>query len=922
MPAIVSLLALILAPSVAMPQMQAPLLAIPHIQAAPTIDGAIAPGEWAQAAATCGFRDTGTGQPVRGSVVVQACYDVRALYCLFECLGEKPDELKGEAVPRDSGIYGGSLVELFIAPADWPLKRYAHLMLNHAGAMADEMCDGGAFDLTWNADWEGASGKAADRWIAEMAIPWSALSVDAPEAGESLRVNFARNAASIPELPTWSPVRGGFHQPEQFGRVVLAGDGPVVRISQLPPRATGPATVQARLSPPTPGASLAVTVATPQPGATQTLSAPFESVAGAHLADAGFTVPNGAVGLRVSARAGGRLLWRQTVSLDLPDVLAQIRQAQAQLAGLQRPAGGPETAGGISQNDLGELRQALAGLEDDARGALDEQGLAQLSQRLESVQRHATDLLSLAAARQHLRPTPSGGQPPPYFVSNPVATRKIQPTSADPGTPPDVLRIAMARGEYEPVQIAVCAVREDLRRVRVSASRLRGPNGSLIPRERVVVTPIGFVDCKLSTGGARLRGQVPDVLLPDRPMDVPAGRRQPFFVTVQSTADDLPGEYRGFVRVRPENAPAMRLPLVVRVYDLLLPLKSHLRTAFVLWGHYRPFFEGMEHDAYIDTYIRYSKLMLAHRITPITMWRGEKGEDGNWDFSDFDRYLSELVPHGLTTVNFGGNGQVAMESNTDFATAAAAHFRERGWWPLHYFYGHDEAAKNLAQSLRDKYGPLVQAVPDIKIMQTGWSPHPELNGFVKIWCPLTAHADLEAIRAAQKANEEVWWYVCCGPNAPYANLFVDYPGIDHRILGWMTYQKGIEGFLYWGVDVWSHNYSRPLHEYDEADYANWDPNSYSTINGDGYLLYPARGGTALPSLRLALLRDGFEDYDLFTEATALARRDGVPARRLRALLRFDDIIPTLTDFTQDGRLLLARREAILRAAEQVAGGGP
>jgi hypothetical protein len=322
-------------------------------------------------------------------------------------------------------------------------------------------------------------------------------------------------------------------------------------------------------------------------------------------------------------------------------------------------------------------------------------------------------------------------------------------------------------------------------------------------------------------------------------------------------------------------------------------------------------------DAVIDTYIRYSKTMLAHRISPITMWSPKKDADGNWDFSDYDRYLSAVVPLGLTALNFGGNGEIAVTRNTDFAKAAQQHFKAKGWWNLQYVYGMDEAPESIQDQLVTNYKALVDAVPDIKVMQTGWSPAKKLKGLIKIWCPLTATADLKACYAAQKTGDEIWWYVCCGPLAPYANLFVDYPGIDHRMLGWMTYKYGISGLLYWGVDVWTHN-NESLDTYAAANYTNWNPNSYSTINGDGYLLYPGKGDTAYPSMRLALLRDGIEDYDLFKEAEKLADANKASAGKIRSLLYINSkIINTLADYNQDGNVLLNHKEKLLKVLEKI-----
>jgi hypothetical protein len=337
-----------------------------------------------------------------------------------------------------------------------------------------------------------------------------------------------------------------------------------------------------------------------------------------------------------------------------------------------------------------------------------------------------------------------------------------------------------------------------------------------------------------------------------------------------------------------------------------------------MWGNFDKFKESKSPAAFMDTYIRYTKAMLQYRLSPSTFWEPQKGPDGKWDFSNVDRFLSETVPLGLTTYNIGGNGTLEATRNTDLLTAYAAHLKARGWWNLHYVYGHDEAAVDLANSLRINYGTLLNAQPDVKVLQVGWNPDPRLDEYVRIWCQLTSLIDLDKCREAEKNGDEIWWYVCCGPTAPYANLFVDYPGIDQRILGWMTYSYGIRGLLYWGMDVWPGNDSK-LDVYDKANYSNWNPNSFGRTNGDGYLFYPGHGDSPLPSIRLALLRDGIEDYDLFSEVKALAdTKGGAYADRAKKLLEIKaPLISSLTQYTQNGDDLLARREAIMQAAEDL-----
>ena len=57
------------------------------------------------------------------------------------------------------------------------------------------------------------------------------------------------------------------------------------------------------------------------------------------------------------------------------------------------------------------------------------------------------------------------------------------------------------------VQLVVTASSGDLKQVKVSAGRLRGPRAASIPAGRVVVSPLGFVNCKKSSPGAPLIGE-------------------------------------------------------------------------------------------------------------------------------------------------------------------------------------------------------------------------------------------------------------------------------------------------------------------------------------------------------------------------------------------------------------------------------
>ncbi len=523
-------------------------------------------------------------------------------------------------------------------------------------------------------------------------------------------------------------------------------------------------------------------------------------------------------------------------------------------------------------------------------------------------------------ARFYRRISP-GGEKLDYFVAVDSTMSKLCRDAVYERTPASSVAIDCARNEAEGTQISAVPVDTALQGVRVRVSRLKSAGGAEIPGDAVVVNPVGYVTSKVHTAGAKLSGAMPDPLLPDHAMDVALGNLQSWFVTIWTPANQPAGLYRGTITVRPANAKPTRLPLTVRVYDFALPKVSHVRTAFVLWGGMKGFISDQSPAGYERAYLDYTRFLLRYRLTPITFRDPVVKPGGGYDFTWMDNYLKAADEVGFTTFNVGNNGGTVVGKDVAYHKAVCDHLRQLGFMDKAYVYGVDEASGDVVKSLQDYYGTLKRADKDIKTMQTGWSPTTDLQGFVDIWCPLTGGYNEKACKEAQARGEEVWWYVCCGPTAPFANFFVDYPGIDQRILFWQNWKYGVTGFLYWGTDVWADN-KAPLGDYARADYSNWNPNSFDSVNGDGYLLYPGPQGEPLASVRLANIRDGLEDYEYFYRLKELADKlpAGADKRAAEALLRIDaPICADLRHYTSDPQLLTDRRARIAEMIERLQG---
>jgi hypothetical protein len=261
-----------------------------------------------------------------------------------------------------------------------------------------------------------------------------------------------------------------------------------------------------------------------------------------------------------------------------------------------------------------------------------------------------------------------------------------------------------------------------------------------------------------------------------------------------------------------------------------------------------------------------------------------------------------------------------------------------------YIYGVDEPSPEGYPFLRSVYEKVRKVAPGLPIMQTVNHQIPEeLAGLVGIWCPLSARLDegMDFYRARLAAGDRLWLYVCCAPRPPYANFFVDEPAMDHRILFWQARQAGATGVLYWGVCWWA---GLPGPANGQAGFPEVPIRFAEHLqtyrdfgtNGDGLLVWPGPGMTPYPSIRLEVIRDGIEDYEMLAllercvraaEALPVGRRPGASelgrARQLSVVP--GEISRGFTQFTHDRRVLQERREAILGAVEglvKVLGGEP
>jgi hypothetical protein len=268
-----------------------------------------------------------------------------------------------------------------------------------------------------------------------------------------------------------------------------------------------------------------------------------------------------------------------------------------------------------------------------------------------------------------------------------------------------------------------------------------------------------------------------------------------------------------------------------------------------------------------------------------------------------------------------------------------SHLREKGWLDKAYVYWFDEPDPKDYAYVMNGFAKLKKHAPGLRRMLTE-QVEKELAGGPNLWVPLTPSLNVEGLDERRAAGDQFWWYVCCGPTAPYATEFIDHPGTELRVWLWQTWAERVTGILIWETVYWTSGTAYP----DKANPQNpyLDPMCWVSDgelapgtkrpwgNGDGRFLYPppvaADGKPAAPvldgpvdSVRLEMLRDGVEDYEYFAVLKRLLEQKGAkldPRARsnAEALLKVPAAVSAgLTTFTRDPAPIEAHRDALARA---------
>ncbi|HEY3319697.1 MAG TPA: DUF4091 domain-containing protein [Planctomycetota bacterium] len=534
------------------------------------------------------------------------------------------------------------------------------------------------------------------------------------------------------------------------------------------------------------------------------------------------------------------------------------------------------------------------------------------------------------------------------------------------------MQIEAARGEYEGVQLVFSPPNADQVLEKIDVGDLKHDDYR-IPASNISLYEVAYVKVENPTDYLGEPGEYPDPLPPlVTPLKLKAGRNQPIYILVHVPDDAPAGDYKTKIKIKTDKGDG-DVPLTLHVWDFALPKETQLRSGFGLTvNEIKRYHQLKTKEQEKEVYEKYLRNFAEHRIAPYSFYDfapiqikfDGKGAERKvaLDWSAFDieakKYLSsgmfngfQLNMHGMgggtfferAAGEFGGFKAGTADYDRlfgDYAKQLESHLRENGWLKQAYIYWFDEPDKKDYDFVIEGMDRIKKHAPGLRRLLT---KHPDGNlpGHVDIWCGLTPEWTQKTVAERKAAGDEVWWYICCGPKAPYIGEFIEHPGVEMRLWPWQSWQYGVQGILVWSTNYWTSGTAFPKSLQDPWQ----DPQSYVSGygtpvgakqfwgNGDGRYLYPPRRDPNAPgepvldgpvsSLRWENLRDGVEDYEYFVLLQkqiekARGKADEKLLQEAQALLTIpENISKDTTHFTTDVRPLLEHRRKIAKMIEQL-----
>lgn len=464
------------------------------------------------------------------------------------------------------------------------------------------------------------------------------------------------------------------------------------------------------------------------------------------------------------------------------------------------------------------------------------------------------------------------------------------------------LKISAAKGESESAQF-VLRSNEKITEYTLTATDLKcGEN--IIPKENVKL----FVELYLTATDNVLfpgyygAGEYPDCLIPfeyilnAKENFVEKNKNQGFWVDVKVPSNAPAGVYSGYVNFNVRSE-VKEIPLSVSVFDFAISETPGLKTCYLIWNDW---LIDMELDNTTDKHWDYYDTLLDYNITGYT-FPSETTEDFVVALRKYyDKVAAYGIPYRAINKNYND-----WEYYADYMVAIAKAGKEDGknYFNKAYYYFdifYDEATsfewrkeqferivsiettqweeevitRLVADgTFENAYCEMAQTIRNLShaitteenLDKSAWDEYVDM--YVQHSKGLITSADIEKYGEVIKNGDEVWYYTTELVEYPNPTVNITDIPMTARDTYWFQYQADITGEMYWCVNthvncltVSGLRYQTIYNPYENATHEG-------TSNGGGFYLYPGMhygSDKPFPSMRLAVRRDGIDDYTYMT----------------------------------------------------------
>ena len=552
---------------------------------------------------------------------------------------------------------------------------------------------------------------------------------------------------------------------------------------------------------------------------------------------------------------------------------------------------------------------------------------------------------------------------------------KVFPDS-EPPAQSSPIRIAAARNEQEPLQLAISSGKAH-KNVRITADPPVGPAGARLKDPDLAV--VGFVPVDHATGYYQSKspawyrkipqaagqsdgwpGLWPDPLLPRDRFDLEPGSTQPVWITTQVGKNDPAGDYTGQVRLVSDGELLARVPYTVHVWNFAIPEHSRFKAIYDIslgpGGH------TLWNESEEQAYPQIARAMAArrtcpNRIQPDPTFRYENGR-ASADFTAFDAaarvYFDEWkFPHaympdlfylfgwGFPPRDIFGEHPFAGDPPFEKADRSVLrpeykrayqaclklfweHIKANGWQDRFVLYISDEPfhqQERIRRQMKALCAMIHEVDRAIPIYSSTWQHVPDWDGSLDIWgLGMYGDVPVETLARIRAGGAKLWFttdgHMCL--DTPYCAI--------ERLLPHFAFRYGAEAYEFWGIAWLTHDpYRFGWHAYipqtDQPGQSYW----IRYPNGDGFLLYPGKPiGASGPvsTVRLEQVREGVEDYEYLQLLRTLVDREHAAHRECataeQALEQAARLVPIPNAGGRYSTKILPDPEAVYRVRQAVA----